>query len=220
MLDRLAPAKLDGIELWYPHVWPENITPALASEIRKRLAARGMVCCACAGSVGDPEEDPYGCEELFQIARLLDAPLIAGHLYARAVPALGEMGARYGVRVTCENGSDKDGAQMLSAIQGGNEWIGITIDTGNMAAPGGDPVQAIRELGVRIAHVHCKDVSAVGSHECVAIGEGIVDVPGVIRELQACGYDGWLSIEIETSDHDPTEEILSSADTIRRLWSN
>jgi sugar phosphate isomerase/epimerase len=219
ILDRLSPAKLDGIEFWYPHVWPANITPALASEVRKRLAARGMVCCACAGSVGNPEEDSYGCEERFQTARLLEAPLIAGHLDARAVPQLGELGARYQICVAYENGSDKDAAQMLSAIEGGNEWIGANIDTGNMAARGGDPVRAIRELGEKIVHVHFKDVPAVGSHDCVAIGKGIVDEEGVIRALQACGYDGWLSIEVETDDHDPTDGILASAETIRRLWS-
>ena len=63
ILDRLAPANLDGIEIWYPHIWPSKITPTLASEIRRRLAAHGMVCCACAGSVGDPEKDPSGLEQ-------------------------------------------------------------------------------------------------------------------------------------------------------------
>jgi sugar phosphate isomerase/epimerase len=67
--------------------------------------------------------------------------------------------------------------------------------------------------------VHLKDVPAVGSHDCVAIGTGIVDVQGVFRELKACGYNGWLSIEVETGVRDPTEAILSSAETIRRLWS-
>ena len=218
ILDRLSPAGLDGIEFWYPHVWPANITPALASEIRKRLAAHGMVCCACAGSITDPTEDLYDCEELFQTACLLEAPLIAGHMDAGTAPRLGRLCGRYGVRVAYENGSEKDAAQMLDAIQGGNEWIGTNIDTGNMAAQGGDPVRAIRELGASIMHVHLKDVPAIGSHDCVALGAGIVDVPGVIRELQACGYDGWLSIEVETGDHDPTDEILASAETIRRLW--
>jgi sugar phosphate isomerase/epimerase len=41
----------------------------------------------------------------------------------------------------------------------------------------------------------------------------------VIRELKAIGYDGWLSIEIETSSHDPTAEVIASAATLRRLWS-
>jgi sugar phosphate isomerase/epimerase len=218
IIDRLAPAGLDGIEFWYPHVWPANITPALASEIRRRLAARGMVCCACAGSVEDPGEDPYGCEELFQTACLLGAPLIAGHMEAHSVPQLGALCARYGVCVAYENGAEKDASQILAIIQDSGEWIGANIDTGNLAAQGGDPVRAVRELGERIVHVHFKDVPAVGSHECVALGEGIVDVAGVIRELRSCGYDGWLSIEIETSDHDPTDEILESAETVRRLW--
>ena len=65
--------------------------------------------------------------------------------------------------------------------------------------------------------MHLKDVPAVGSHDCVAIGEGVVDVKGVIKELKASGYEGWLSIEIETTDHDPSDEIIQSAETIRAL---
>jgi sugar phosphate isomerase/epimerase len=227
ILTRLAPARLDGLEIWYPHASPRNLTPALASEVRRRLAAQGMVCCACAGSVGDPVQDPYGCEEAFQTACLLQAPLIAGHLHAGTASQLGRMAARFGIRLAYENGPEKDVSEILSAIEGSNEkeakvattdWVAANLDTGNMAAQGGDPVQAIRVLGRRVMHVHLKDVPAVGSHQCVAIGTGIVDVEGVFRELKACGYDGWLSIEIETGDHDPTEEILASAETIRRLW--
>ena len=218
MLERLAPAQLAGIEFWFPHVWPANITPALASAIRQRLAARGMVCCACAGGVGDPQQDPYGSEERFQTACLLGAPLIAGHANARAIPWLSRLCARYGVRLAHENGRERDASQIQAVIQRGNGWIGAALDTGNLAAQGGDPVGAIRQIGERIMHVHMKDVPAVGSHECVALGSGIVDVRGVVRELKTCGYDGWLSIEIETADHDPTQEIIASAQTLRRLW--
>jgi len=218
MLDRLSPARLDGIEFWFPHVWPANITPRLAGEIRKRLAERNMVCCACAGGLGDPEDDPYGCEELFQTACLLHASLVAGHADTRALPQLSELGARYGIHLAYENSSEKDASQILAAIQGSGAWTGVNLDTGNMAAQGGDPVRAIRELGDKIIHVHLKDVLAVGAHECVALGQGIVDVRDVIHELRACGYDGWLSIEVETGDRDPTGEILASAETVRQLW--
>ncbi|MHB0857776.1 MAG: sugar phosphate isomerase/epimerase family protein [Anaerolineae bacterium] len=218
LLNRLAPARLDGVEFWYPHIWPAHITPVLAGEIRRRLDARGMVCCACAGSTGDPDKDLYESEGFFNTARLLGAPLIAGHMPSSTVPALTKVCRRMGVRVGYENGGEKDAGEILAAIQGGNEWIGANIDTGNMAAQGGDPVRAIRELGARIIHVHMKDVPAIGSHDCVALGKGIVDVPGVIRELKRAGYDGWLSIEIETGDHDPSDEIAASAETLRRLW--
>jgi sugar phosphate isomerase/epimerase len=217
MLDRLAPAKLDGLELYYPHIWPGNVTPVLASEIRRGLAARGMVCCACAGGVVDPASDAYGAEELFQTAQLLHAPMIAGHAHFPDIGPLTELCQRYGVHVAYENGGEPDAAAIIDAIHGGNEWVGANIDTGNMAAQGGDPVRAIRQLGERILHVHLKDVAAVGGHDCVAIGAGIVDVPGVMQALRELAYDGWLSIEIETGDHDPTEEIIASAAYLREL---
>jgi sugar phosphate isomerase/epimerase len=217
ILDRLTPARLDGLEIWFPHVSPRNLTPALASQVRKTLAERGMVCCACAGGVADPQTEPYACEEAFQVAQLLKAPLIAGHLHAAAVARLCRVAASYGIRLAFENGSEKNESEIQAAIQEGDEWVGANLDTGNLAAQGGDPVRAVRLLGNRIVHVHLKDVPAVGSHDCVAIGTGIVDLKGVFRELKACGYDGWLSIEIETGDRDPTEAILSSAETIRRI---
>jgi sugar phosphate isomerase/epimerase len=217
VIERLSPAGLDGLELFYPHVSPARITPALASEIRRRLATRGMVCCACAGGVTDPAEDPYAAEELFQTAQLLHAPLIAGHAHFDDIAPLTALCERYGVRVGYENGAEEDAAEIMAAVQGGNEWVGANIDTGNMASQGGDPVQAIRELGPRVMHVHLKDVRAVGSHDCVAIGAGIIDVRGVLEALRSIGYDGWLSIEIETADHDPTDEIVASAENIRGL---
>ena len=217
MLERLAPAHLEGIEIFYPHVWPSNITPALASAIRRRLVVSGMVCCACAGGIADPTTDADGAEELFQTAHMLHAPLIAGHAHIEGLDPLTALCQRYGIRVGYENGSERDAGEILDAIQGGNEWIGANIDTGNMAAQGGDPVQAIYELGTRILHVHLKDVAEVGSHSCVAIGAGIIDLVGVLDALQAVGYDGWLSIEIETADHDPSEEIIASAATVRQL---
>lgn len=218
ILSRLAPAKLNGLELWTPHASPANLTPVLASAVRQRLAERGMVCCAYAGGIPDPATDADGAEQVFQAAMLLKAAVIAGHLSPAAVPNLGGLCAQYGIRAAFENGGESL-VDIQAAIKSGDpKWVGANLDTGNLAAQGGDPVRAVRELGKRIIHVHFKDVPAVGSHDCVALGAGIVDVKGVIRELKAIGYDGWLSIEIETGDHDPTDEIIASAEALRRLW--
>ncbi|MHB0878829.1 MAG: sugar phosphate isomerase/epimerase family protein [Anaerolineae bacterium] len=219
MLRRLAPAKLDGLELWHPHAHPSKLTPTLAAAIRARMAEDSMVCPAYAGGVSDPAADPLGNEAAFLATQLLSAGLIAAHLPAAAIPGLVPYCTRHIIRVGFENGHEKDANEIMAAIgQGDSRWIGANLDTGNLAAQGGDPVRATRALGDRIIHVHFKDVPAVGSHDCVAIGAGIVDVAGVIRELKAVGYDGWLSIEVETGDRDPTNEIIASAETLRRLW--
>lgn len=217
LLRRLAPARLDGIEFWFPHVFPGKLTPVLAGEIQRRLAEYGMVCCACAGGIPDPDRDPYGAWAVFQTARLMEAPLIAGHFDHKTITALGKLCSQFGVQAAFENGGEKDVSEIQTAIEKGNEWIGANLDTGNLAAQGGDPVKAIRVLGRKIIHVHLKDVPAVGSHDCVEIGTGIVDLKGVVRELKACGYDRWLSIEIETADRDPTDAIIASAEKLRTL---
>jgi len=220
IIARLSKARLDGIEFWYPHVWPKNLTLGLVSEIRERLNLFDMVCCACAGGIGDPEIAPYDTEELFQVAHLLEAPLIAGHANSGVISQLGKLCAKYGVAVAYENAVEKTAAEILDVIMLGDEWVGANLDTGNLAMQGGDPVNAVRELGERLMHVHLKDVPAVGSHQCVALGKGIVDVVGVIRELSALGYSDWLSIEIETGDRDPTDAILESVDVVRAILAS
>jgi sugar phosphate isomerase/epimerase len=217
LLARLAPARLDGLEFWYPHVWPGKLTPMLASEVRRRLAVQGMICAACAGSPGNPLQDRYASEERFQTAFLLQAGVIAGDVAPAAVNELNCLATRYRVRVAYENHPEKEAAEILEVIQGGREWVGVAFDTGSLAQHGGDPAQAIRQLGDHIVHVHLRDAPAIGSERSVALGAGLVDFPAVLRQLRAIGYDGWLSIEIPTEDHDPTAEIIAAADMIRRL---
>ncbi len=217
LLRRLAPAKLDGIELWMPHASPNNLTPVLAGRLRRLMALHGTTCCAYAGSLPDPALDSDGAESAFQAAMLLRAPVIAAHLSPAAVPRLTSLCAQYGIRLAFENGAEP--LQELRAVVAGSDpaWVGINLDTGNLAAQGDDPVQALRELGSRVIHMHFKDVPAVGSHDCVALGRGIVDVKGITQELKALNYGGWLSVELETGDRDPTDEIVTSIELLRSL---
>ena len=88
--------------------------------------------------------------------------------------------------------------------------MAATVDTGWWATQGYDPVRAIEELGEHIAHVHLKDVKAVGEpHDTCPWGDGVVDIEACVRALLALGYSGAFSIEHEPEDHDPSEEILA-----------
>ena len=51
-------------------------------------------------------------------------------------------------------------------------------------------------IAPHMAHVHIKDaVFRQGQPECVKIGTGLVDYPGLLSRLIRDGYDGWLSLE-------------------------
>jgi len=85
--------------------------------------------------------------------------------------------------------------------------LGVNFDTGNSFLAGNDPVEYLRGVAGRVVHVHVKDIPATqlsdrgkitGTRVGVAVGDGVVDVAGVIGVLAAVDYRGVLSVECDT----------------------
>jgi inosose dehydratase len=89
--------------------------------------------------------------------------------------------------------------------------IGLCLDTGHFLAAGGDPVEAATRWAGRINQVHVKDArldriaevtrrdepaDAVWSRGVFCpLGEGDLDIQGVLGALRAVGYRGWIVVE-------------------------
>ena len=117
--------------------------------------------------------------------------------------------------------------------------IAVCLDTGHLLIGGTDPAELARTAAARIGHVHLKDVTAAVAHkvargeisytEGVAgglyrpLGQGDVDVAGVVGALQAVGYRGWYVLEQDTildgppRDEGPVRAVRESLDYLRRL---
>lgn len=92
--------------------------------------------------------------------------------------------------------------------------VPLCLDTGHLLLAGGDPVAALRDWAGRIGHVHVKDGDpevlaralddGADLHELMGrggftpLGEGALDLPGVVRALGETGYRGWVVIEQDT----------------------
>jgi inosose dehydratase len=92
--------------------------------------------------------------------------------------------------------------------------IGLCLDTGHLLLGGGDPLAAIGAWGSRINQVHLKDAQRSVMREIVAdsgqateiwsreafpaLGQGDLDVDGVLAGLARIGYRGWLVVEQDT----------------------
>lgn len=83
----------------------------------------------------------------------------------------------------------------------------INFDPANMILYGsGDPIEALRLLGPRVASVHCKDgdwppagvPGALGRER--PLGDGAVGIPRYVRTLAEIGFRGPLNVERETED--------------------
>ena len=74
----------------------------------------------------------------------------------------------------------------------------LIADIGHIAAGGADPVEVCRMYRQRLIAVHLKDFSPTPSPEKgtkpgnVPFGEGIVDMAGVVAELERSRFSGWV----------------------------
>ena len=102
--------------------------------------------------------------------------------------------------------------------------VGLCLDTGHLLLGRGDPVRAVRDWGERINHVHLKDARQAVLDAIVAegapveaiwrrrafcrLGDGDVDVDGVLDALRDVGYAGWLVVEqdIIPDPSDPADQ--------------
>ena len=99
---------------------------------------------------------------------------------------------------------------------------GLCFDVGHYLVGGGDPVEAIERYGDLITHVHLKDVDpevlervragqmdgfrpAIRQRIFTELGNGALDLDGVVGALDAIGYDGWLMVEQDSSWVPPSE---------------
>ena len=62
-------------------------------------------------------------------------------------------------------------------------------------AGGADPVALVKDLGKRAPSLHIKDGPGVRGVPQVALGEGSIDIPGIIQA--GTGATEWLVIELD-----------------------
>lgn len=109
--------------------------------------------------------------------------------------------------------------------------VGICLDTGHAYLGGADPVAVAKAAGERVLHVHLKDVDAAKAQRVrdgaeafrqavldglfVPLGQGGVDIGGVIETLEAQGFRGWYVLEQDVSlKTDPPEGEGPKADAV------
>jgi len=99
---------------------------------------------------------------------------------------------------------------------------GLCLDVGHYLVGGGDPVEAVGRYRDLLTHVHVKDVdpavlarlraggmpdfgAAVRERIFTELGNGALDLDGVLSALDRIGYGGWLMVEQDSSWLSPSE---------------
>jgi sugar phosphate isomerase/epimerase len=191
----IAAAGFRAMEVWEAHASPQTLTTrARADEWKKIMDEAGLKPVAYAGTLK---------RETLQICQWLDIPHVDGQIGDLSPEEASTLCAEFEIGYNVENHPQKTAAEILKVIGGGNEWLGVCIDTGWLGTQGADAPAVIRECGELVRHVHVKDVKAAGGHETCPLGDGVVDLEGCFQALRGVGYTGWYSWEDEPEDRNP-----------------
>ena len=135
------------------------------------------------------------------------------------------------VKLAVENHFDFDSNEFLWLIEEvGSPYFGLTFDTGNFTRMLDEPVKAMEKLGKYVYATHIKDLKihpGVAADEwfffaCTAIGDGILDMPGILKQLDERDYPGLLAIELDFPHPDVDDEdqaVQKSVEYLKKLVS-
>jgi inosose dehydratase len=108
--------------------------------------------------------------------------------------------------------------------------VPLCLDTGHLLIGGNDPVALASEVPRRVGHVHLKDVDAAIAERVRTgeltytdgvrlglyrpLGQGALDVAGLVAVLEGSGYGGWYVLEQDTvldgvpePGHGPVDDV-------------
>jgi len=104
-----------------------------------------------------------------------------------------------------------DGMTAILDTLGHEKNLGICLDTGNSWLGGSEPLDFVKTFGNRIKHVHWKDMPVEMIEKrgtmfgcgmaVIPLGDGVVGIEKIVKELQKVGFDGFTTLEIAGPDN-------------------
>jgi inosose dehydratase len=87
--------------------------------------------------------------------------------------------------------------------------IGFCPDTAHLAAAGGDIRELVARYRDRVHYVHLKDLTRE-PFAFEPLGRGELDLGGLLDDLRASGFDGWVAAELDSYGGPPADAARES----------
>jgi inosose dehydratase len=211
---------LRWIELFNGHV-PAKSSPSEVAAVVRFCKKTGVTPDAC--GVHGFKTDHAANRRVFELAKNLGVKVITASPDPDSFGSLDKLVAEYQIKVAIHpHGPQKKAGErvldrwysaevIMKAIKDHNSLIGSCLDTGHLirAAQMGhklDPVQEIKIMGNRNYAIHLKDCDNARDVN-VVLGQGALNVKGVLQALRDIHFQGPISIEYEANPANPVPDI-------------
>jgi len=90
------------------------------------------------------------------------------------------------------------------------------LDTYWVKHGGEEPIAYINRYAGRVPLVHLKDMAAGEGREFAEVGEGILDIPGIVDAAVKAGSE-WIIVEQDVCKRPPLESVRLSLDNLKKM---
>ncbi len=240
----LSEAGFENVEIgavkdFLEHLDPDNLGPAEIDNCAKALDRHGLTCVSMSGHAAlHTELGVRRLRNVLNAGRVLGIQVLNTftgdaetpdevETFKANVRAIADEAEAAGIRLCIETDSNllptaEAGVRLLDEI--GHPWIQINYDPGNVVYyTGARPEDDLKRGLGRIGHVHLKDKrGGQGSLDFPPLGEGDLDIPGMLADLRGSGFDGPVSMEIEFVNYEypPWDDCVEAARRGKSYWDS
>ena len=168
------------------------------------------------GNVSFAKNDEGEMRRNFDYAKALGAPVMVMAPTRETLPFIEKMVKEYDIKAAIHNHGPEDKhfpgpADVLKAVKGMDQRMGLCVDIGHTTRTGTDVVQSIKDSGARLHDLHLKDLADLMNKDSqVAVGDGRMPIPAVFRQLQRMGFKGGAMLEYEINADNPLPGMQKS----------
>jgi inosose dehydratase len=197
---------------------PLNSTPAQLEALKKLCSEYGVT--PVAYGVQGFKKNSDANRKNFELAKTLGLKYLSADPDPDSFDSLDKLCDEYKIAIAIHPHGPQGRNQMhrwysaeviLPAVKDHNPLIGTCIDTGHilrcvLLGKNLDPVEQIRTMGARNFGIHLKDFDPTTKKE-VIVGKGALDVPGIVKVLKDLNYKGYVNLEYELNEKNPTADM-------------
>jgi sugar phosphate isomerase/epimerase len=180
-----------------------NSIKKLLKQYRITITSYGVVAC----------EYTNEWESHFQFAQLLNIPIITAEPKKDDLDVVNTLAGKYHIKVAIHNHPKPSlywhPDSILNAIKNRNN-IFVCADIGHWVRNGLNVVDCLQKLNGRIIGLHFKDVAEYNKTESedVHLGEGVCNIPEVLKELKKQQFHGYFAMEHEANWPNNVKDII------------
>ena len=199
---------------------PYRSSPQELEAGRKEFEAAGLRIMS-GGNISLEKADPEDIRRYFEYARTCGMPMMVCAPRHSNLRTVEKFVKEYNIRIAIHNHGPEDKEfptpqSVLAVVRDMDPRCGLCMDVGHSARAGSNVVESIAEAGGRLLDMHIKDLRTFEPHaQQVDVGDGIMPIVGIFKQLQKIGYQGCVNLEYEINGDNPLPGMKNSFSYMR-----